>query len=104
MARLGLKADADLVAFTVFKRAYDARRKTDIQLIYTLDCELANAAQEAALLAQGDPHLRPSPDTTYRNVAQAPADFFASGRSCGRWWWALGLAGCLRRWCWRRWA
>ncbi|MCZ8234131.1 MAG: FAD-dependent oxidoreductase [Inhella sp.] len=79
MARLGLKRDAELVAFTVFKRAYDARRKTDIQLIYTLDCELADAAQEAALLAQGDPHLRPSPDTTYRVVAQAPVDFDASG-------------------------
>lgn len=79
MARLGLKRDAELVAFTVFKRAYDARRKTDIQLIYTLGCELADAAHEAALLAQGDPHLRPSPDTTYRVVAQAPADFYASG-------------------------
>ena len=78
VARLGI-ADADLAAFTVFRRSYDARRKSAIVLIYTVDCEVAD---EAAVLARhaGDPHLRPSPDTRYRLVAQAPADFRASGR------------------------
>ena len=33
-------ADADLRAFTVFKRSYDARKKSAIVLIYTVDCEL----------------------------------------------------------------
>jgi uncharacterized FAD-dependent dehydrogenase len=73
--RLGL-ADADLVAFTVFRRAYDARKKTAIVLIYTIDCEVRD---EAAVLAgkTGDPHLRPAPDTRYRFVGHAPADYFA---------------------------
>ncbi|MGV3572687.1 MAG: NAD(P)/FAD-dependent oxidoreductase [Ramlibacter sp.] len=78
VARLGV-ADADLLAFNVFRRAYDARRKTAILLIYTVDCEVRD---EAAVLAaqQGDPHVRPAPDTRYRFVAHAPADFFAAER------------------------
>jgi len=76
--RLGI-ADADLVAFTVFRRAYDARKKSAILLIYTIDCEVRD---EAAVLAAhpGDPHLKPAPDTTYHFVGQAPADFHAGGR------------------------
>ncbi|MBH9552857.1 NAD(P)/FAD-dependent oxidoreductase [Inhella gelatinilytica] len=79
LQRLGLKPDqkAELVAFTVFKRAHDARKKTAMQLIYTLDCELADPAREAQLLAQGDAHLRPSPDTGYHVIGHAPADFYA---------------------------
>ncbi|MDE2145107.1 MAG: hypothetical protein KGJ24_00305 [Burkholderiales bacterium] len=81
LARLGV-ADGELRAVTVFRRAYDARRRHAVVLIYTLDCELADAATEAAVLARhtGDPHLRPAPDTRYRFVAQAPADFRAGGR------------------------
>jgi uncharacterized FAD-dependent dehydrogenase len=76
--RLGI-ADAELKAFTVFKRAYDARKKTAIQLIYTLDCELVG---EAAVLARfaADPHVRPAPDTRYRFVGHAPIDFHAEQR------------------------
>jgi uncharacterized FAD-dependent dehydrogenase len=78
VAFLGV-ADAALKAFIVFRRAYDARRKSAIVLIYTIDCDVDD---EAAVLEQhaGDPHLRPAPDTAYRLVAQAPADFKASGR------------------------
>jgi uncharacterized FAD-dependent dehydrogenase len=81
LQRLGV-ADEALREFHVFRRAYDARRKTAIVLIYTLDCTLATAAQEAAVLQRldGDPHVRESPDTRYRLVAQAPADFGASQR------------------------
>jgi hypothetical protein len=81
LQRLGV-ADEALREFHVFRRAYDARRKTAIVLIYTLDCTLATAAQEAQVLQrlQGDPHVRESPDTRYRLVAQAPADFGASQR------------------------
>ena len=81
LQRLGV-ADEALREFHVFRRAYDARRKTAIVLIYTLDCTLATAAQEAQVLQrlQGDPHVRESPDTRYRLVAQAPADFRASQR------------------------
>lgn len=78
VARLGI-ADADLLAFTVFRRAYDARKKTAIVLIYTVDCEVRG---EAAVLAakQGDPHVKPAPDTRYRFVGHAPADFHAGER------------------------
>ncbi len=81
LARLGLR-DAELKEITVFKRSFDARKKAAIVLIYTLDCALAPSVDEAALLRrfQGDPHVRPSPDTRYQFVAQAPADFRASGR------------------------
>ncbi len=81
LQRLGV-ADADLATLTVFRRAWDARKKSAIVLIYTVDCTLADPAQEAALVARhaGDPHLRPAPDTRYGFVAHAPADFRASGR------------------------
>jgi uncharacterized FAD-dependent dehydrogenase len=77
LARLGV-TDADLLGFTVFKRAYDARKKTAILLIYTVDCSLVD---EAAVLQrfQGDAHVRPSPDTRYQFIGHAPADFYASG-------------------------
>ena len=78
VSHLGV-ADASLKSFTVFRRAYDARRKSAVQLIYTLDCVVDD---EAAVLARhaGDAHIRPSPDTRYRLVASAPADFKAGGR------------------------
>jgi uncharacterized FAD-dependent dehydrogenase len=79
-ARLGLR-DAELKAVSVFKRAYDARKKAAIQLIYTLDLEL-EGVDEAALLQRlaADRHLRPSPDTRYRFIGHAPADFATDGR------------------------
>ena len=44
--RLGI-GDADLIDFTIFRRSYDARKKSAITLIYTLDFEVRD---EAALL------------------------------------------------------
>ena len=81
LARLRL-ADDQLNSVTVFKRAYDARKKSAVLLIYTLDCELAPGVDEAALLRSfaGDAHVRPSPDTRYRFIGHAPADFHAAGR------------------------
>ncbi len=78
VARLGF-GDNELLAFTVFKRAYDARKKTAIQLIYTVDCAVADQAAVLRRLV-GDVHVRPAPDTTYRFVGHAQADFFAGGR------------------------
>jgi uncharacterized FAD-dependent dehydrogenase len=68
LKRLGIGED-DLVDFTVFKRSYDARRKTDIVLIYALDVVVKD---EAAVLAraQGDRQVGPSPDTGYKFVVQ----------------------------------
>jgi len=79
VARLGI-GDADLVAFTIFKRGFDARKKAAIQLVYSVDCELAD---EAAVLArfEADPKLRRTPDMAYRFVGQAPADFYVCGRT-----------------------
>lgn len=76
--RLGI-VDADLLDFTVFKRNHDARKKNAIVLSYTIDCALRD---EAGVLARhaGDAHIRPAPDTHYRFVGHAPADFAAQGR------------------------
>ncbi len=78
VSRLGIP-DAHLQSFTVFKRSYDARKKTAMVLIYSVDCVVDN---EAAVLQrlQGDAHVKPSPDTSYKFVGHAPADFFAEQR------------------------
>jgi len=77
LARLDL-SDAQLTGFTVFRRAWDARKKSAIVLSYTVDCDVKNGAAVLARFA-GDPHVRPSPDTTYRVVAQAPAGWRTGG-------------------------
>ena len=81
LARLGL-ADAQLRELKVARRAWDARKKSAVVLSYTVDCVLADGIDEAALLARlaSDKQLRRSPDTTYRFVGHAPADFRAAGR------------------------
>jgi uncharacterized protein len=68
--RLGVEASA-LLHFTVFRRGYDARKKSRIVLVYTIDCRVES---ESAVLAahMGDPHLRPAPDMAYRFLARAP--------------------------------
>jgi len=73
LARLGVDDDA-LLGFTVFRRSYDARRKSAIMLIYTVDVEVSD---EAALLRRhpADRTLLPTPDTNYHYVTQAPAGF-----------------------------
>ncbi len=75
LARLGI-ADSALARVEVFRRGYDARRKSDIVLVYTLDCEVAD---EASVLArhEADPHVRATPDTRYHFVAEAPAELRA---------------------------
>jgi uncharacterized FAD-dependent dehydrogenase len=67
LARLGVDAAA-LLGFSVFKRSYDARKRSAIVLIYAIDAELRD---EAAVLAclKHDLHVIPAPDTSYRFVA-----------------------------------
>lgn len=72
LAKLAIKAE-QLHSVNVFKRGVDARKKTDIQLIYTLDIEVDNEAQLLKSFAK-DPHVKPAPDTRYKFVAQAPAN------------------------------
>ena len=72
-ARLGLGPD-DLIDHAVARRANDARRKSAILLVYSVDVAVRD---EAAVLARfpGDPHVRPTPDTGYRFVTRAPAGY-----------------------------
>ena len=63
--------DEELVEFTVFKRGYDARRKNNIILMYSLDVETTN---DAAILEKfaDDNHVKESPDMHYHFVGKAP--------------------------------
>ena len=72
LAKLQITAE-QLHSFKVFKRGFDARKKSDIQLIYTLDLAVDNEAQLLTTFA-ADQHVKPSPDTSYKFVAQAPAE------------------------------
>jgi len=76
--RLGVDAAA-LRSLAVFKRSHDARKKSAVVFIYTVDVEVDD---EAAVLARraGDRHVGAAPDTRYRFVCHAPADFSACGR------------------------
>jgi uncharacterized FAD-dependent dehydrogenase len=76
LARLEIPA-VDLLDFSIFKRSYDARKKSQILLIYQLDVSLPEAV-EVTLLGRKLSHVLPTPDTSYKFVAQAPADFPSS--------------------------
>jgi uncharacterized FAD-dependent dehydrogenase len=69
--RLCIPSD-ELISHVVVRRAHDARRKTNIQLVYTVDVQVTD---EGAVLARfrGDRNVGPTPDTSYKPVAQAPA-------------------------------
>ncbi len=69
-ARLKLQPE-QLLQFTVFKRGVDARKKSDIQLTYTLDIDTDHNARVLAAFSK-DEQIRPAPDTSYKFVAKAP--------------------------------
>jgi uncharacterized FAD-dependent dehydrogenase len=65
---------ADLLDFTLFKRSYDARKKSsELCFIYTIDFTVRD---EAAVLKRlgNDRNVGPAPDTSYKVVGHAPAD------------------------------
>jgi uncharacterized FAD-dependent dehydrogenase len=70
-ARLGVDA-GDILRWSVWKRAHDARKKAAILKVYIVDAELKDEAAVLDRLA-GDPQVRPTPDTAYQPVATAPA-------------------------------
>ena len=70
--KLGIAAD-QVLSFNLFKRGYDARKKANIQLIYTLDVEVVNQAEMLEAFIS-DPHVKETPDMDYKFVAQAPAN------------------------------
>ncbi|NMJ41843.1 NAD(P)/FAD-dependent oxidoreductase [Roseomonas sp. JC162] len=74
-ARLALGAD-ELRAVQVARRAWDARKKSDIHLVYSVDIEVADEAALLRRVARDKALARtlgPTPDTSYRHVAHAPA-------------------------------
>jgi uncharacterized FAD-dependent dehydrogenase len=70
LRRLGLKP-AELLELSIHKRSPDARKKSALQFVYSLDLAVTD---EAAVLARfaGDTHIKPTPDMSYKFVAQAP--------------------------------
>ena len=76
VARLGIKPD-ELTAYSVAKRSYDARKRGAIVLIYSVDVDTPREAELLARLQQepgrSGSKVIPTPDTTYKFVAQAPA-------------------------------
>ncbi|AWB57151.1 NAD(P)/FAD-dependent oxidoreductase [Colwellia sp. Arc7-D] len=60
-----------LTDFSVFKRGYDARKKSNIILMYTLD--VTTTINEQLLLKhEKNQNIKSSPDTSYKFVGQAP--------------------------------
>ncbi len=71
LKKLGI-AENDLLRFEIFKRGVDARKSHAILYVYSIDAEVRN---ESKLLEKfrKDPHVNPSPDTSYKFVAGAPS-------------------------------
>ena len=78
-ARLRVKPE-ELLSCTVVRRAHDARKKTDILLVYTVDVEVKDEAAVLKRLA-GEVSVKPTPDTSYKIVAKAPANFGIDGKT-----------------------
>ncbi|MBL1319845.1 MAG: NAD(P)/FAD-dependent oxidoreductase [Methylophaga sp.] len=73
--KLAINRD-DLLSFTIFKRSHDARKKTNILLIYQLDVVLKDSVEESVLEQfSQQAFVKVSPDTSYHFVAQAEESF-----------------------------
>ncbi|MBT4521358.1 MAG: hypothetical protein HOC23_15270 [Halieaceae bacterium] len=73
--RLAIK-QADVLAFTIFKRSFDARNRSSILLIYQLDVLLSESLEATVLKRVSDnPLITLSPDTNYHMVARAEPCF-----------------------------
>ena len=74
--------DGELLTVTVYRRGYDARKKSDIHFIYTLDVVTTDNAAVLARAKRGvgsvdadrkpTVHTTVTPDTTYKFVTHAP--------------------------------
>ncbi|WP_310486583.1 NAD(P)/FAD-dependent oxidoreductase [Chamaesiphon sp. VAR_69_metabat_338] len=65
-------APKDLIRHTIFKRSYDARKKGAVSFVYIIDIETTRE-QQLLQRFKKDPHIVPTPDTSYRYVAHASA-------------------------------
>ncbi len=70
IARLGI-SPRELLSCTIFRRAHDARKKTEILLIYSLDVRLKNEAAVLKRFAR-DGRVQVTPDIGYKFTARAP--------------------------------
>ena len=71
LGRLGVGA-AELIGHSVVRRGYDARKRSEIRLVYNLDVALRD---EAAVLARLNGRgVLPAPDRAYRLPHRAPGD------------------------------
>jgi uncharacterized protein len=73
LARLKIQ-DEDLLTLSIYRRGYDARKKAQILLVYTLDVELRDEEQVRRKF-RGDPKVIDTPDTEYKFIAHAPVSF-----------------------------
>jgi uncharacterized protein len=73
LTKLNLAAE-ELLSFSIYKRSYDARKKSQILLVYILDVETSNE-EKLLKIFKNDRHVFVTPDTSYQMVAQAPKDF-----------------------------
>jgi len=71
LKRLEIYAN-ELVGYSVFRRAWDARKKSAIVLTYTLDIEVKHEALVLRRLA-GDRNIARTPDMSYRFPVRAPS-------------------------------
>src|SRR6202035_3234917 len=62
----------DLIRYAIARRSFDARKRGAIALTYHLDVETARES-EILRRRRRDPHVVPTPDTSYRFPVQAPA-------------------------------
>jgi uncharacterized protein len=72
--RLSIKDD-ELLGLSIFRRGYDARKKSDIHFIYTVDVSTTDNAAVLARVKKNPKlasHTNITPDTDYKAVAHAP--------------------------------
>ena len=68
--RLKITADK-LQGYTVSRRGYDARKRSVIVVVYTLDVDVADEDELLQRFSE-ERHIKPTPDTEYKFVAHAP--------------------------------
>ena len=70
--KLGITAET-LTGFAIVRRGQDARKKTNILYVYTIDAAVTD--EEAVLARAKDTHVKRAPDTEYKFVARASEKF-----------------------------
>ncbi|BCE02530.1 NAD(P)/FAD-dependent oxidoreductase [Marinicellulosiphila megalodicopiae] len=65
--------EEDLLSFSVFKSGYDARKREQIKMIYTLDVDTLSNTELLERFA-GNQNIKATPDTTYQFVGELPTE------------------------------